>query len=162
VYAGKADCPPLREGQPREAFFSTFSMPNVPTHPTTIDVELAGGEVLEFGDARIDVIATPGHTPGSGCYLLERACQRILFTGDVTQSLDRPTPGALGTYTAYLPPLYRGDARDYLATLRRLRDLPTPDLILPGHPRMDRAPQNPHLEPDRWLALLDQGIGAME
>lgn len=158
IYAGKADCPPLRAGEPRVAFFSTFSMPNVPTHPTTIDVELTGDQALPFGDTQIQALATPGHTPGSVCYLLERAGKRILFTGDVVQSLDQATPGALGTYTVYLPPLYRGDARDYLATLRKLRDLPPPDLVLPGHPRMDKAPQNPGLPPERWAALLDQGI----
>src|SRR5262245_15864904 len=40
VYAGAADCKPLREGNPREAFFSTFHMPGIPTHPTPVDVEL--------------------------------------------------------------------------------------------------------------------------
>src|SRR5262249_50426918 len=40
VYAGRADCPPLREGGPREAFFSTFHMPRLATHATTVDVEL--------------------------------------------------------------------------------------------------------------------------
>src|SRR4051794_29068583 len=36
VYAGKGDAPVLRAGGPREAFFSTFSMPRDTPHPTTV------------------------------------------------------------------------------------------------------------------------------
>jgi glyoxylase-like metal-dependent hydrolase (beta-lactamase superfamily II) len=162
VYAGRADCPPLRAGGPREAFLSTFHMPTVTIHPTIVDVELAGGETIEVGDAKFQVIPAPGHTPGSVCYLLERRGLRALFTGDVVQCLMPENRNALGTYAAYLPPLYRGNAADYLATLRRLRDLPTPHLILPGHPGMDPTPQNPQLGVEKWHALLDRGIAAME
>ncbi len=162
VYAGRADCAPLRKGGPREAFFSTFHVPGVDPHATAVDVELAGGETIEVGDARFEVLATPGHTPGSVCYLLERNGRRALFTGDVIQSLSLATEGALGTYAAYLPPLYRGSARDYLASLRRLRALPLPDLVLPGHPRMDAVPQSPRLTEEHWHALLDRGTRDME
>jgi hydroxyacylglutathione hydrolase len=162
VYAGRADCRPLRAGGPREAFFSTFDMPHVDAHATPVDVELTGGETIEVGDARLEVIATPGHTPGSVCYLLERGGRRALFTGDVIQSLSPATEGALGTYAAYLAPLYRGSARAYLASLSRLRALPVPDLVLPGHPRMDATPQSPRLSEERWHALLDRGARDME
>jgi glyoxylase-like metal-dependent hydrolase (beta-lactamase superfamily II) len=162
VYAGRADCPPLRQGGPREAFFSTFYMPQVTTHATTVDVELAGEETLAFGDTHFRAIATPGHTPGSICYLLERPDLRALFTGDVVQCLNPARGGDLGTYAAYLPPLYRGDAHDYLASLRRLRALPLPDLVLPGHPQMDPSPQSPHVTAERWQSLMDQGITEME
>jgi len=143
VYAGRGDSRPLREGKPREAFFSTYYMPQLSAHPTPVDMELAGGETLAFGDTRFGVLATPGHTTGSMCYLLERPGVRALFTGDVVQCLSLPSEEALGTYSAYLPPLYRGDARDYLGTLRRLRQLPLPDLVLPGHPRMTPFPRVP-------------------
>jgi glyoxylase-like metal-dependent hydrolase (beta-lactamase superfamily II) len=162
VYAGAADCAPLREGEPREAFFSTFAMPGRVPHPTTVDVELAGDETLAFGETRFRVNAAPGHTPGSVCYLLERPGLRALFTGDVITHLSPGAPDSLGTYAAYLPPLYRGNARAYLATLRRLRALPVPDLVLPGHPRMDPEPPSPHLSPGQWQGLLDQGIAEME
>jgi glyoxylase-like metal-dependent hydrolase (beta-lactamase superfamily II) len=162
VYAGRADCPPLRSGRPREAFFSTYEMPERNTHPTEVDVELTGEEVLTFGAARFRVVATPGHTPGSVCYLLERPDLRVLFTGDVIQCLRPAEQGLLGTYSAYLPPLYRGNAHDYLASLRLLRSLPPPDLVLPGHPSMDAPPQDPRLSPGRWHDLLDSGIDEME
>jgi glyoxylase-like metal-dependent hydrolase (beta-lactamase superfamily II) len=162
IYAGRADCPPLREGGPREAFLSTFTMPQVNLHATTVDVELAGDETIDFGGTRFRVIAAPGHTPGSVCYLLERPDLQALFTGDVIQHLIPAQSDTLGTYTAYLPPLYRGNVADYLASLRRLRALPSPDLVLPGHPRMDRVPQSPRLSAERWQTLLDQGIAEME
>jgi glyoxylase-like metal-dependent hydrolase (beta-lactamase superfamily II) len=162
IYAGRGDCQPLREGQPREAFFSTFHMPDLAPHPTTVDVELAGDETIAFGNTHFVALAAPGHTPGSMCYLLERPGLRALFTGDVVQHLSGPSKGALGTYSVYLSPLYRGDAHDFLATLRRLRDLPLPDLILPGHPMMDSVPQNAHVTAEQWHALLDRGIADME
>ncbi len=127
-----------------------------------MDVELDGDETLEFGEAHFAVIATPGHTPGSVCYLLERPGLRALFTGDVVFSLSPAKGGNLGTYTAYLPPLYRGSARDFLASLRRLRALPTPDLVLPGHPRQDAVAQSPRLTAKDWHAQLDRGIAELE
>jgi glyoxylase-like metal-dependent hydrolase (beta-lactamase superfamily II) len=136
-------------------------MPERSPHPTTVDVELAGDEVLAFGDTRFRALATPGHTPGSVCYLLERPDLRALFTGDVIMHLG-PGSDNVGTYTAYLPPLYRGNARDYLASLQRLRTLAVPDLVLPGHPGMDRVPASPRLTAQRWQALLEEGIAEME
>lgn len=160
IYAGREDVGPLQDGGPREAFVSTFHMPNVQPHPTSIDVELAGGETLEFGGTSFTALAAPGHTPGSMCYLLERDNLRVLFAGDVIVSLSGNEP--LGTYVGYLPPRFRGSARDYLSTLKRLASMPVPDLVLPGHPRMDAAPQNPHLTQEYWQRLLQVGITEME
>ncbi len=168
VYAGAGDVGVLREGGPREAFFSTFYMPNDTPHPTSVDVELHGGESLDFGDVRFRAISTPGHTPGSTCYLMERAGLSALFAGDVITRLSdhgdaRDKAGTpLGTYSAYLAPRYRGNARDYLGSLRQLRTMPVPDLVLPGHPAGDATPQSPALSQRRWAALLDDGIRDME
>jgi glyoxylase-like metal-dependent hydrolase (beta-lactamase superfamily II) len=168
IYAGQGDAAVLRAGEPREAFFSTFYMPNDNPHPTTVDVELKGGESLDFGDVRFLVLATPGHTSGSTCYLMERAGVRALFAGDVISRL-RGDPEShseygrpLGTYSAYLPPRYRGDAKAYLSSLQALRSLPAPDLVLPGHPRAETEPQSPCLSQQAWEELLDQGIRDMQ
>jgi glyoxylase-like metal-dependent hydrolase (beta-lactamase superfamily II) len=162
VYAGRADSVPLQAGEPREMFFSTFHMPHVPTHPTEVDVALTGGETLTFGETHVEVLATPGHTTGSVCYRLRRPDVTALFAGDVIQNLSRPEDGLMGTYAAALPPLYGGDARAYLDSLRRLRSLPPPDLLLPGHPRMDPVPQNPRLSEAQWQALLEVGTRELE
>jgi glyoxylase-like metal-dependent hydrolase (beta-lactamase superfamily II) len=168
VYAGQGDAAVLRAGGPREAFYSTFFMPGANPRPTTVDVGLSGEQTVTIGDARFLALATPGHTPGSVCYQLERGGRQILFSGDVIWSLwgapnsrdkqARP----LGTYAAYLAPRYRGSAAGFLATLRRLREMPPPQLVLPGHPRNDPANTSPLMTPARWLTLLDTGIREME
>jgi glyoxylase-like metal-dependent hydrolase (beta-lactamase superfamily II) len=167
VYAGRGDAGVLKAGGPREAFFSAFSLHGGELHPTRVDVELKGGESIEFGDVRFRALATPGHTPGSICYLMERAGLRALFTGDVISMLVGDEKShvriakALGTYAAYLPPRYRGDARAYLGSLRQLRAMPVPDLMLPGHPRGDPTPEYPRLSQSRWEELLNRGIAEM-
>ncbi len=168
VYAGDGDAAILRAGTPRVAFFSIFHMPHDAPHPTTIDVALNGGETLTFGDVRIQCISAPGHTPGTTCYLLERQGLRVLFAGDVIMMLagdentTLPLRKRLGTYSPYLPPRYRGSARDMLASLRKLRAMEAPDLVLPGHPASDVLPQSPCFTQDRWTALMDVGIREME
>jgi glyoxylase-like metal-dependent hydrolase (beta-lactamase superfamily II) len=168
VYAGAGDVPVLRAAQPSEAFYGTYFMPNHHPHSTTVDVALKGGETIAFGDTRIQALATPGHSPGSICYLLERTNLRTLFAGDVIMMLkgdENPRDELrkpLGTYSAYLSPRYRGDAKDSLASLRRLRSMPVPDLVLPGHPAADVTPQSPCLTQQRWESLLDQGVRDME
>lgn len=158
IHIGREDALPLREGGPWEAIFSKFDMPGVTLHPTTIDLELTDGQVLKLGEATFTCIATPGHTSGSFCYLLERGGTRALFTGDTVMSLS----DGLGTYSTYLPPKYRGNADEYLKSLRKLKELPTPDLVLPGHPNSDTVPQDPRLGENRWEALLDRGITELE
>jgi glyoxylase-like metal-dependent hydrolase (beta-lactamase superfamily II) len=168
IYAGQGDAGVLRAGGPREALTSAFDFPDDPAHPTAIDVELHGDESISVGDVRIQALATPGHTPGSICYLMDRAGLRVLFAGDVISMLlgeeisPVPIRRPLGTYSAYLAPRYRGNARTYLSSLRELRKLPVPDIVLPGHPRGDPTPQDPCLSPERWNALLDRGISDME
>jgi glyoxylase-like metal-dependent hydrolase (beta-lactamase superfamily II) len=158
IYIGQEDALPLRQGGPWEAIFSKFEMDGVETHPTEIDGELVDGQVLTLGDARFSCIATPGHTPGSFCFLLKRGPSTALFTGDTIMTLN----DGQGTYATYLPPKYRGDLDAYLATLRQLGSLPMPDLVLPGHPRSDPSPQNPRLTPDRWKGLLDHSVFELE
>jgi len=42
-----------------------------------------GGDVLQWGGARITVLDTPGHTEGSLSYLVETGEMRLLFCGDL-------------------------------------------------------------------------------
>jgi glyoxylase-like metal-dependent hydrolase (beta-lactamase superfamily II) len=158
IYVGQKDAEPLRRGGPWEAVFSHFEMPNETPHPTTIDGELADEQILELGQARFLVIGTPGHTPGSCCFLLEIDGQRLLFTGDTLMSFTAGT----GTYSSALPPRYRGDVVSYLLSLQKLRRLPPPDLILPGHPASERVPVDPRLRSEDWYKLVEQGIAELE
>lgn len=168
IYAGIGDATVLREGGPREAFFSTFAMPDHSPHPTPVDVELLGGEQIIFGDVRVEVIAAPGHTTGSTCYLAHRQGLRAFFAGDVIMMLRGDEPPRdemgkpLGTYSAYLAPSFRGDAHATLQSLKALRRIPVPDLVLPGHPRAQANPENPRISQFRWEEILDAGIRDME
>ena len=158
VHAGRGDAGVLRDGGPREAFFSIFEMPGEP-HATEIDVPLDDGQEIVMGDARFRALATPGHTPGSVCYLLEKDGLRILFAGDTIMSLSHSSPlTGPGTYAAALAPRYRGNLEDFEKTLRRLRVLPLPDLVLPGHPRADEQPESPQVSAWWWERLLAKGL----
>lgn len=43
---------------------------------------LQGGEVIQVGALRIEVIHTPGHTPGSVCFLVTEPSRLLLLSGD--------------------------------------------------------------------------------
>jgi glyoxylase-like metal-dependent hydrolase (beta-lactamase superfamily II) len=90
-----------------------------------VDVRLSGGESLTIDGARIEVIATPGHTGEHVCFL---TAEGDLFSGDTV----------LGTgTTAIFPP--DGNMADYLASLRTLRAR-NPRRIRPAHgPDRDNA-----------------------
>ena len=79
---------------------------------------LTGGELVEWRGVTLRVVETPGHTAEHLCYL---GGGGELFSGD--------TVLGSGT-TAILPP--DGNMGDYLASLRRLREM-GPVTIYPGH-----------------------------
>ncbi|MCM0649649.1 MBL fold metallo-hydrolase [Clostridium swellfunianum] len=47
-----------------------------------VDRILKGGENFSFGYINIEVIHTPGHTPGGVCYVLETTGLKVLIAGD--------------------------------------------------------------------------------
>jgi glyoxylase-like metal-dependent hydrolase (beta-lactamase superfamily II) len=49
--------------------------------PKTVDQQLNHGDKISCGSHHIEVIHTPGHTPGSTCFLVPSALP-ILFSGD--------------------------------------------------------------------------------
>ncbi len=92
---------------------------------------LVEGDVVEAGGIRLDVLATPGHSSDSLCFLL--AEQRSVLTGDTV--LGR------GTAVIYHPD---GVLADYLDSLRRLHRLVTElgcRSLLPGHGPALAAPE---------------------
>jgi len=106
-----------------------------PTH--TYGAEgLTAGAVLEVGDLRVEVVATPGHTSDSLCFLLPD--HRAVLTGDTV--LGR------GTTVVAHPD---GRLADYLITLRRLRALAAEhplEQVLPGHGPVLGLPDVPPVE----------------
>ena len=88
--------------------------------PSVPAVELAEGGVIRFGDLRLDVIHTPGHTEGSVC--LVAADEGLLFAGD--------TLFAGGWGRVDLP---GGSAEAMAASLARLSRFEDRLRVLPGH-----------------------------
>lgn len=83
-----------------------------------IDRPLADGDEMAVGKASLRAVHTPGHTPGSTCYV----AGGILFSGDVL------FPGGPGrTRTP-------ADLRQSIASITlRLYSLPDETLVFPGH-----------------------------
>lgn len=99
---------------------------------------LADGQTLTVGQAELTVLHTPGHTPGSCCWL----CEGVLVSGDT-----------LFAGSAGRTDLPGGDWETLMRSLRRLADDPAlPDelRVLPGHGAfttlgLERA-QNPYMK----------------
>jgi hydroxyacylglutathione hydrolase len=94
----------------------------------------------------IEVIPTPGHTPGSTCYLVPGADhQTYLFTGDTIFL------GADGDWVAgYIPPV--SDAEPLAKSLRLLAEL-TPDLVISSAFPGESAVSTPGA---RWPECVEQ------
>jgi glyoxylase-like metal-dependent hydrolase (beta-lactamase superfamily II) len=88
--------------------------------PSVAAVELAEGGEVRFGEIRLRVLHTPGHTPGSVCLL--DADNGALYSGD--------TLFAGGWGRVDLP---GGSAGEIAASLARLADLEDRVRVLPGH-----------------------------
>jgi hydroxyacylglutathione hydrolase len=81
-------------------------------------VILRDGDLVGFKDAKLRVIHTPGHTPGSICLLGEK----LIFTGDTLFA------GGIGR-TDFLG----GSSRDMKLSLEKLLRLPESLIVYPGH-----------------------------
>jgi glyoxylase-like metal-dependent hydrolase (beta-lactamase superfamily II) len=88
--------------------------------PRTPDVAAGDGGTLSFGEVSVELIHTPGHTPGSTCLLL---AEHHLFTGDTL------FPGGPGNTF--------GDATAFRTIMRSLRErvftLDDETWVYPGH-----------------------------
>ena len=90
----------------------------LPLAPQDVDVFVQDGMALSFGGLSLRVLATPGHTQGSVCYL----CGGTLFSGD--------TLFADGYGRTDLP---GGSMAELAQSLKALSRLPREDAIYPGH-----------------------------
>jgi hydroxyacylglutathione hydrolase len=112
--------------------------------PSRANGGLSDGQVLEVGSLRIEVMHTPGHTPGSVC--LYESAKGVLFSGDtlLREGVGRTdVPG--------------GNQSDLSKSLRRLAKLPDATRVYPGHG------QPTTIGDERWLlelAMLDAGASS--
>lgn len=73
----QADAELLKDDYANVAYFFKAKMP-----PVEPDILFSGGEKLNIGDCQIEVLHTPGHTPGSICLYISTSPLKILFSGD--------------------------------------------------------------------------------
>ncbi|MDR1979958.1 MAG: MBL fold metallo-hydrolase [Synergistaceae bacterium] len=117
IYIAPEDAPLLRHPPEEMRQILRMECPGVDVFKTVAD-----GDVFAVGKIEIKVMATPGHTQGSVCYLISRGEKNILASGDTlfAQSVGRTDlPG--------------GDFRMLMASLQKLAALPDDLPVLPGH-----------------------------
>ena len=84
--------------------------------------EREDGEILQFGETRIQVIQTPGHTADGVCYYVEPSANEkgSVFTGDTLFI------GGCGTPIG-------GDMEGLRRSIEKLAELPEETAVYPGH-----------------------------
>ena len=126
IAAHAADWYRLTDPKP---LFAPFPIP-----PCVPAAELAEGGAIRFGDVRLDVLHTPGHTEGSVCLVSREA--GVILSGDTLFQ------GGWGRVD-----LPGGDPAAMVESLRRLATLPDALRVLPGHGRTTTiAAERPWLE----------------
>jgi glyoxylase-like metal-dependent hydrolase (beta-lactamase superfamily II) len=128
ILVGRADAAAVEKGT---LVTAKYFVPQAAAYPTLkVDWPVDDGEELRLGNKTFYAIATPGHTPGSTCYLLQIDGKNILFGGDTI----------LFDYRLGMQQTVSADDVAYLASLRKLerfatsRDGPVRwDVLLPGH-----------------------------
>ena len=116
VYIHEADAPMLTEAD-KNGFSFFFRQDRVWRAAETL---LSDGDEIKVGNATFTVIHTPGHSPGSVCYLCE--AEGIMLTGD---TLFADNIGRCD--------LWGGSYAAIRQSLKRLRDYDGGLTILPGH-----------------------------
>lgn len=85
-----------------------------------------GGDQIQLGDSQINILHTPGHTPGSACYHVGND----LIAGDT-----------LFVFGCGRCDLAGGDPEEMYQTLKKMKtELPATTILHPGH---NYAPQSP-------------------
>lgn len=89
-----------------------------------LDGDLRDGDELRAGDARMSVLHTPGHTPGSVCFAVTRADgQATILSGDTLFA------GSIGRWD-----LGGTSMEDIVASIHaKLLDFPDATPVIPGH-----------------------------
>jgi metallo-beta-lactamase class B len=149
----EADAAAIEKGTRVTAYYLAAGVTRFPRCP--VDRRLADGEELQLGNKVLEVIHTPGHTPGSACFLLQAHGKNVLFSGDTV--LYDARLGWQGNPYA--------DNRQYLASLEKLNAFTLNskkvqwDILLPGHGAiaLDQAYLDVQKDRDLVALLLHHG-----
>lgn len=113
-----------------------------------VDVPLGSRHIDING---VEVIPTPGHSPGSTCYLVTGAEGAYLFTGDTLVYGD-----AGNWWAGYIPGIADADA--LADSLRLLRTL-DPDVVISSAFQGDSAVHR--IQPGRWTDHIDEALNGL-
>lgn len=116
VLMHEGDAPMMADGQ-KNGFSIFFGQDRV---FAPADKLLKGGDMIKIGNATLEVIHTPGHSPGSVCYLCRE--DGFMITGD---TLFADNIGRCD--------LWGGSHATIMDSLKRLRGLDGSLTIYPGH-----------------------------
>jgi len=103
---------------------------------------LNDNEVIDLGDRYVQIVHTPGHSPGHMCFWEKE--RGYLFTGDLVYK---------DMLFAYFPST---DPEAYLNSLERVAALPV-KRVLPAHHTLDIAPEILFRMRDAFRQLQDEG-----
>ncbi len=93
------------------------------TEAVALDARLEEGDRFDLGGDKLEVLHTPGHTPGSCTFVLEREGRQIVFAGDTLFQ------GSIGRTD-----LWGGDSAQILKSLRgKLMELDDDAEVITGH-----------------------------
>ena len=88
-----------------------------------LDADLRDGDSIPLGNARIEVLHTPGHTPGSVCFAIHEDTKTQILSGDTLFA------GSIGRWD-----LGGTSMEDIVASIhRKLLDYPDGTPVVPGH-----------------------------
>lgn len=88
-----------------------------------LDGDLQDGDVIQAGSVRMNVLHTPGHTPGSVCFTVGDEKVITIFSGDTLFA------GSIGRWD-----LGGTSMEDIVTSIRRkLLDFPDATAVVPGH-----------------------------
>ena len=113
-----------------------------PIAAAKVDHFLKEGDVIQVGSLLLEVIHTPGHSPGGVCFYLRK--ESILFSGDTLFC------GSMGRLD-----LPTGNAPNMWASLKKLANLPKQTRVIPGH-----GPETT-IGQESWLSTAEEFFGDM-
>ena len=113
-----------------------------------VDVPLEAVRHVDTND--VEVLPTPGHSPGSTCYLVTGA-GRYLFTGDTI------FPAGDGTWSTFVVP-GRGDAAAMRDSIKLLGTV-EPDIVISSAFAGETAIET--VDSARWSEIVDQALASV-
>lgn len=94
-----------------------------PPRVVDLDGDLRDGDVITAGQLRLEVLHTPGHTPGSVCFAVENGASNMILSGDTLFA------GSIGRWD-----LGGTSMEDIVASIHgKLMDYADETRVIPGH-----------------------------